>query len=214
MKHTLIIFGILFFSIYAFGEKGRVGNGGYARVCVDEKDKEKIVSVVPLDLYEYEQTTGDGGDIVEATSDKVYDRVVERLQNVNQKSAEEFKTKWVTLKQLILAEQANFQSHVNPKVPESKDALSLFLAGENCNYVQIFNFEDPAHVTINWLVYDKMSDTDKAILSVHEVIYWMGREHAKKLNSNFIRKFVARLVVREYDRAEILWYAEKLGLNK
>ena len=203
-KILFLITALALSTAVAFAEKGRVGNGGFGRVCLDAE--KQIVSATVLDVYEAQVESASSEDIVDADADRIYDRAYSRLKNVNKASAEEFQTKFAQLKTLASAYPVD-------KSPDSKDIFTLVEAGQGCHFEQIFNFVNEKTMFVNGNVYRKMTEADHAILFIHETIYWMARVHGGEENSNDVRPFVANLVMKKRQMKRIKAQAKNLGLN-
>lgn len=170
----------------------RVGNGGGALVC---KNPNGDTTVTLLDLYEateryglkLSQLTGTVDQQMAAIYGKIFKTTIIDFGfgDVVKTIADDFKTnvKFIPAdRKLQLIDDANY--------------LMLPI---NCERQQLAIFDDLGNIYIDTNLYNKLDNTNKAALFIHEAIYYLQKDsnkmdvHLDDINSDTVRKSVAYL---------------------
>lgn len=178
---------------------GSDGGGGNGVVCYGHQDSKKVISVELLDFYEGRIL--EGYDIGEKSGSylDIFSEVLEKS------ASDEIKD--------YLKENSNLHRGFKflPKGIRLKpidDSSEIFIP-ENCKVEQIVNFQGPSRIFVVSDYWNLLSETNKAGLLLHEILWMTERETGTK-NSARARRSVARFFADNYQFVK-LDFEEKKG---
>lgn len=182
MKNLLISLIVLnSLNILAQDKAGVDGGGGKGVVCRD--DNNQIISAELLDLYEGRVQYGIS---VPLSDEPVMDQVRNAIGYISEGKGENFKeslnftAKLVNLKKRILPNGTGLED-----IDDSHHVITT----KDCAIEQLANFTKGNQVLIDGEIWNKLNNTNKAALIVHEALYKQLRNYGAT-NSIRARKFV------------------------
>jgi hypothetical protein len=195
----------LMMSLTVFASGTSVGNGGMGISCKNFGDNSSSPDVQLFDFFEgdslYDLTptayTGDYKELARKKMSKIGAAVEdESIANFLQYKLEDLFSHFTFL-----------PAKAGLKFTEDMDN---FIIPKNCEFVQLVNYRENSSVYVDSVYWNLLSDTDKAGLVVHEVIYAYLRnasevgDHASGMFSSFekdssrVRKIVALLFADKF----------------
>jgi len=199
MKIILCVMLVLS-SVSAFAE--REGGGGRGIVCKNTDDS--IASVELLDFFEgrnlerylMPEKVGNYNDIIQQ----------EFVQKIEFRGYLEYlSTKWLPkIKDGLRLLPPGIRLE---KVEDSGEIFNLPL---NCSIEQLANFQGISRIFVVGDYWDKMSETSKAGLVLHELLWFIERSAGSKKSSR-VRRTVARYFASNYTFAKFDFLGPKIG---
>jgi len=177
-------------SVNAFA--GDKGNGGISYVCRDNNGD--ITYARLLDLWEPETFTTRNDNSLSA--DEQFEQVMNRITKLDKYVADEiFRVDEEIQKKTIMTTKA---------LPLTNDAIPDFAPGKGCQFEQVARYGYSNEVGENVLrihseIYDSkyFSNTDRAALRMHEILYLIDTTSNDQKTSQRTRRIVSRLFANE-----------------
>lgn len=184
MKFIGTLFLLVPFLSFAGGSDGGGGNGV---VCYDQKDPKKILSVDLLDFYEGRILEGYQIPERQGSFKEIYNEVV------GKSATEEIKE---FLKSYVNLERGFKYLPEGVRLKPINDSSEIFIP-DNCKVEQIINFQGASRIFVVGDFWKLLTDTQKAGLLLHEVI-WLTERTGGVKNSSRARRTVARYFADNY----------------
>ncbi len=164
------------------------GNGGVSYVCRDQNNQ--IIKARLLDLWEPETFESHSDNSVDAKTQ--LDEVIRRISSFHPKTSKIMST--------VLEDIQKTTIYTAKALPLSNDALPDFVPGPGCGFEQvaIFGFSNEFNdkrLRVHKEIFFSpvFSESDKAALMLHEVLYFLDSNNNSVENSRNVRRVVARL---------------------
>ena len=168
---------------------GTDGGGGRGVVCFTDSTQEVIESVEVLDLYEGRML--EGYKIPERSGE--YETIYKDV--VRQKAAD-YGIKEALLSANELVEGFKFLPK-GVRLNKVDDSSEIFIPS-NCSIEQLVNFQGKSRIFVVSDFWNRLSETSKAALLMHEWI-WAGEREFGTKTSVRARRTVARFFAEDYD---------------
>ncbi len=185
MKPILMIAILLSTALIAHAEGGKeVGNGGLGFVCRNANGE--VESALLADFYESENDPSIGYH-VNQTSTPWKDQFIGAIEQTLYSTALQIDAKY-------------YYKEMMASIRLLNRGVGLVLPGGDENHIMISHPRCPLEVialhkggiiAINQDIFDKLSETDKAGLYLHELLYWVGRKNNFLTTSDPVRPLVA-----------------------
>ena len=183
-----IILLVLFFCTTFSYAGDKIGNGGGAWVCRNAHDK-KINYIETYDLYEskilFKKNILESTDAYEIQVKKALDKFKKSSFRITLEDADIF---------LKLSRGENsIPSDFSLNDIGDLGDVGEIIKKENCKVEFIFNYTDEGDIYFNKVLFDLLSETSKAAIITHEVIYKYLRKVDKVETSRRARRINAQL---------------------
>lgn len=190
MKLLALVF--LFVSTTSFAKilGGHDGGGGRGIVCYDQKGA--IESVELLDFFEGRTLEGYSIPEYQADYKTIYAEVIKKAASAK------------ILKTLLKADRIEKGLKFLPagvRLNPIEDSNEIFIPS-NCKIEQLANFQGVSRIFIVKDFWDKLTETSKAGLLMHEYVWYLERESGVKSSAR-ARRTVARFFAENFDFGKI-----------